>query len=461
MIPNIPDNLNLQRVAGLLDHRSEEPEIEYKAWMDLTSAENKSKIAKHLCALSNYGGGWLVFGISDDGLHTEPHPGDLTGYSQDVINSIVSRYLHPAFHCNVHFVQSRKTGKTYPVVQIPPHGAQPICAKSDGPLVDKRRVGVSQGTHYIRVPGPSSVPIDHPDLWKQLLHRCVVRERDSLLTSISRLFAAPSAVPEQSILDDYIDDTILRWNELQTEGWLVDPKSNRTALGFQLLNSQRSSVRPVKLSLLKDSIREASNAVDAECSGLMTFDISHRGEIAPRVAVVGQTEGYEVAAIQEKGAYVFAPAYWRIMSDGVAAEVRAYHEDSDWVHEVMKQRSSRAWNPGAHLSPRFQAVRMYEFVLFVRHFSEVFSNVESVVLAADYSGLENRSIRDTRSGSYYSIDQKSSSTTRRVKVEVAIESLTGDGTASTAALLLNPMLRLFDGWEVGAEFIQKAVRDNS
>ena len=142
---NIPGTQDLDRIASLIDHRTEEPEVEYKAWMDLSASENKAKLAKHLCALSNYGGGWIVFGVSDDGSHTEPHPGDLTPYSQDIVNGIVNRYLHPAFHCNVHFVTSPRTSKQYPVVQVPPHGAQPICAKSDGPLVDKRRIGVSQG----------------------------------------------------------------------------------------------------------------------------------------------------------------------------------------------------------------------------------------------------------------------------------------------------------------------------
>jgi predicted HTH transcriptional regulator len=191
MAPNIPGTQDLDRIASLIDHRTEEPEVEYKAWMDLSTPGNKAKLAKHLCALSNYGGGWIVFGVSDDGSHTEPHPGDLAPYSQDIVNGIVNRYLHPAFHCNVHFVTSPKTAKQYPVVQVPPHGAQPICAKSDGPLVDKRRIGVSQGTHYIRVLGPSSVPIDNPELWRKVLHRCVLIERENLLSSIGRAVCVP------------------------------------------------------------------------------------------------------------------------------------------------------------------------------------------------------------------------------------------------------------------------------
>jgi hypothetical protein len=82
-----------------------------------------------------------VFGIDDDGKHSEPHPGDLLAYNHDVVNGIVSRYLAPAFHCSVYLARSKLTGKTYPAVRIPPHGTTPICAKANGPLIGKRPTG--------------------------------------------------------------------------------------------------------------------------------------------------------------------------------------------------------------------------------------------------------------------------------------------------------------------------------
>ena len=65
MLPE--DTYDSAFLAGLIDHRREEPDIEYKAWLDLSAPEARAKIAKHLCALSNFGGGWLVFGVADDG----------------------------------------------------------------------------------------------------------------------------------------------------------------------------------------------------------------------------------------------------------------------------------------------------------------------------------------------------------------------------------------------------------
>src|SRR4051812_46157204 len=99
------------RLIAVIDHQTEAPDIEYKEWMDLFDNKNKAKIAKHLCALCNFGGGYLIFGIGDDGAHAEPHPGELSGYNQDLINGIVEKYLAPAFHCSVYAVRSKVTGK--------------------------------------------------------------------------------------------------------------------------------------------------------------------------------------------------------------------------------------------------------------------------------------------------------------------------------------------------------------
>ena len=187
---------NEELLAALVDHRSEEPDIEYKAWMDLADNEKKAKLAKHLCALANHGGGTLIFGVNDDGSYSEPRPESLDLYCQDVINDIVGKYLAPPFHCNVFIVRSSETGKDYPVVRVPPHGRVPVCAKRDGPRQDNRTVGISKGVYYTRIPGPKSVPIDSPELWREVIHRCIVNERESLLvyrSTVLRHCLAPQA----------------------------------------------------------------------------------------------------------------------------------------------------------------------------------------------------------------------------------------------------------------------------
>ena len=125
--PPVDQNL----LADLVEHRIEAPEVEYKNFMPLTENIERAKIARHICALANSGGGWLVFGFEDDGTPSEIHPGSLTAYSQDAINGIGAKYLEPQPHCEVHHVTAN-SGLAYPVVRVPPHGVIPVCAKADG-----------------------------------------------------------------------------------------------------------------------------------------------------------------------------------------------------------------------------------------------------------------------------------------------------------------------------------------
>jgi hypothetical protein len=358
-------------------------------------------------------------------------PGDLNAYRQDIINGIVSRYLHPSFHCNVHFVPSAVTRKKYPIVRVPPHGAQPVCAKADGPLVDKRRIGVTKGTHYIRVPGPRSEPIDSPELWRALLHRCVLLEREQLLSSIGRLFEGPSIADTSSPLSEFLEDATTRWEELQQDGWLVDSKVNRTALAFQYLTADKQPVEAISLTALAEGLREASNMADAECEGFKTFDMSYGGLVTPSIFLFHDREGYEADAIFQKGAYLFAPALWRALTNGLGAEVRPYHEDTDWVRSFVEERRSRKWPVGTRLSPRYQANRIFGFVAFVRSLAKVFSDADEVRLIADYKGLAGRILDDTKAGVYYSRERKSAVPERRIEVASSVEQLLGAGASAT------------------------------
>jgi predicted HTH transcriptional regulator len=52
-------------LAALVTAKSEALEVEYKSWTDTTVAEASARLARHLAALSNHGGGYLIFGVDD------------------------------------------------------------------------------------------------------------------------------------------------------------------------------------------------------------------------------------------------------------------------------------------------------------------------------------------------------------------------------------------------------------
>ncbi len=132
-------------LSELIAAKSETLEVEYKAWMDTADGEIKAKLAKHLAALHNHGGGFLIFGV-DDKTRVPQGPTALLRktFSEDAISSIVKRYLEPVFQCQITW--ANLDGTDYPVVIVPGHGGRPTITKSDGPQGSNGKpVGVTQG----------------------------------------------------------------------------------------------------------------------------------------------------------------------------------------------------------------------------------------------------------------------------------------------------------------------------
>ena len=121
------------QLQELVDAPMERLDVEYKAWLNLDDREAQATLAKHLCALANHGGGFVVFGIEDDMTTVGQPPNEAGPYSQDRLSGIVSRYLTPAFQVTVHTVTASGTAITHPVVWVPPHEAVPVCSKRSGP----------------------------------------------------------------------------------------------------------------------------------------------------------------------------------------------------------------------------------------------------------------------------------------------------------------------------------------
>jgi hypothetical protein len=180
-------------IQDAVDRRVEAQDLEYKDWVDLRDPVARAEIAKDLAALSNYGGGYLVFGITDEGECSANPPQSLDGFDAEAFNLIVDKYLTPTFQCESFTARPTAGGDLCVVVRVPPHRSVPVCARADGPLVDGKHRGVRIGRYYTRAPQPRSVPIESPDQWKDIIRRCVVFERDVLLREIARILAVAPA----------------------------------------------------------------------------------------------------------------------------------------------------------------------------------------------------------------------------------------------------------------------------
>jgi hypothetical protein len=118
--------------------------------MDTSAVETRANLARHLAALSNHGGGYLIFGVNDDAREPEGATTlDPKLFGEDAISAIVKRYLDPRFQCRVESAES--SGVRYPVVIVPAHGGRPVIAIADRPADPntKRPIGIREGTIYV------------------------------------------------------------------------------------------------------------------------------------------------------------------------------------------------------------------------------------------------------------------------------------------------------------------------
>jgi predicted HTH transcriptional regulator len=85
-------------------------------YIDISDELSKAKLARHICALANHGGGYVVLGF-DDKLNAHPIAGDIDkDFHRDRISSIVAAYLEPVFLCHTAIVTSA-AGHRHPIIR--------------------------------------------------------------------------------------------------------------------------------------------------------------------------------------------------------------------------------------------------------------------------------------------------------------------------------------------------------
>jgi hypothetical protein len=452
-----PESLFLTK---LVDHRREELNIDYKQWLDLSEIRARAKLAKHICALANFGGGWIVLGVDDNGTHSEPYPANLNSYSQDTINQIVGTYLAPNVHCNVLYGISNITRKPYPIIRIPSHGTVPIVAKANGPLVGKKVEGIIQGCYYTREPGPKSAPITSPEQWRDIIHRCVVNERTSLLSSIGRLFDRPASVESMPRLDQALKHAWKYWDSIQLQsGWLSDPKTNAAAYSFRLHKDTDQAVDSLSLQALQRAIAGASDTAYTQVHTGWAFFLSSGGKDRPHVFLHENVEGYEAAMVTDGQRYQSVPTMWRATGDGIGIEIRLYREDSANLTANSKLLGN-PWTAGTAISPGMQGLQILQFVAFVCALCSYYPDAKEAELCVEYRGLNKRIVADPIYGLFnYGREYRSNTDSRKIRIRVAAEGLAGDGLFKVARELIAPIFRLFDGWDVSDDYLKDLLKN--
>lgn len=385
-----------QDLRDLVDAPKETLVVEIKSDLDLEDQLHRADLARHICALANYGGGFIVFGFGND-LRPQPLAGDIDKrFHPDRISSIVSKYLTPGVLCDTVVVTSAASNR-HPIVRVPAHGTTPICAKADGPQDGKGKVqGIVSGRHYTRGVGPSgpeSVVITQPDHWQSLIRRLVAADRAGLAAMMDRWMDPKKVAPTTDMLEAWHEAAAAAFRDLvKSKGlkWSTSLVENYYQLSYEfVLGSEERIPGREMIDILE---RANSEMRDLVWTGWSMFYPFNRAEIAPYFVhdaypAQGTTEALETNLLAERNLTSTLPDFWRVSADGKATIVRAYREDrSGYPH------------PAGQTVSLFMTVReLAEIVRHARAMAQHFPSLQSVRFRCEWLGLQGRQLRDAES----------------------------------------------------------------
>jgi hypothetical protein len=394
----------ITELQDLVANPTEREWLELKSWIDLTDPRFRAGTARHLAAIANYGGGYLVFGFNKDGTRCSAHEGVRKLYNQDMISGIVSHYLQPKFQCEVSF--ETIAGVEHPIVWVPAHGATPVFSKADGPQDSKgRREGIQGGLVYIRTPKPESVPVTTPEMWTPLIQRCVLARRDELVGMFSSIVSGGAGLVKLNTQSER--DKLVSWHRATQAAFQSEASKLETKLKLSLETSfvqfsymirtrNPTALPPDKMLSI---VEKLNNAVrDTVRYGWSMFHPFTRSEISPRFMTDADVDGGNTEFLQtsllEKGETHHLD-FWRVAPDGRASLIRNWHEDQYKKRPPNIAENAKWFDPWLHVRDITEVVR------HARAFSEEYPDVQDICFMLEWKGLKSRVVASLNPERYH------------------------------------------------------------
>lgn len=435
----------MQRLVAILKNPTETPRIECKGWLDLGDKRDKATLAKAAIALANYGGGTIVLGVGENAsqgnkLECLPIPPGLQRYSSDNIDSGINTYADPDIDFQLEFVMHPDTGVEYPFIHIPGGMTQPVFAKKGYDGVIKK------GTCYIRKPGPKSEQPATTQEWRDLLNRCVLANRESMIDSIRGILDGQSvAIPAKPTDDDlhaeFVNESRVRRNELLetiSPDDLAHLQNGHYETAFSFLGLERE----LTLDELRETMRQASTV---SSSVWFLFTDNYR-----RARPAGAAIETFYRSPQDRRHARQAHYFWRARNDGRFYLIRGYQEDEhgrqSWFHYTLP-----IWRIGQTLQ-------------YASNLCRALGEDLSFLFSTRYTGLHGRRLsagskdRDRWLGlDYDDYDCLNPDFTLRT-VQLSSQQVS-DNLVEILLELLHPLYKQFDYFELKRDFVANEVRE--
>ena len=432
-----------QRLIAILSNPSETPKIECKSWLDLSDKRNKATLAKAAIALANHGGGTIVLGVSEDEtqggkLVCLPKPAGLQSYSSDDIDSAINTYSNPSIDFELILENHPDTNAEHVFVLIPDGMTQPVFAKKGYNGV------IEKYACYVRKPGPKSEVPNTSQEWRDLLNRCVLANRESMIDAIrtivdGRVVAEVPRKSDEELHGAFIGESRERRQELNDPFPNDDPA--RLANGyFEIAFSVLGLDDVLGLNDLKNVMSETSD----RCSSIWyLFDDKHY-----RSRPMGNSIETLYADPSDRPHDLHAYYYWRVRNDGKFYLIRGYQED--------------AANKSTEFIYNLPIWRIGQSLDYAANVCRLLGEDLEVLYSACYTGLRGRKLTGGYPGSEMWLDLRDYVCTSE---EIALETKqflpqdVEDNLVEILHDLLRPLYEQFSFYELRRDFVAKEVQE--
>ncbi len=370
--------MNNAELDELIREPRESLDVEVKNWLDLSNADHRAIVAKEIIALANHGGGFLVIGFDeheDGSLHPSPsRPDTLTAWSQDGIQSIVSKYVDPVIQCRV---THRGTDEAkHPIIIVPGGHRVPIRSRSGSPdgKLQVHRI-------YIRRPGPASEEPRSAEEWDRFLERCLKNRQVELVEAMRAILSG--TLPSQPI--PTLVDTLSAFSTAAIDHWEKRVSGLPHDAPPRLPHGFCDFAAAIEGNFSRPTLRDLRRMIASEVrshSGWPPFLTIDRAPYTP-VPIDGAIDCW---IGPDSDGSVSGPAhhdYWRVSPDGLLFTRRGYDEDGG-----LRDRT-----PGTSLDITTPAWRIGEAILAASYIAHGLSaDGCNLIVRIRYTGLAGREL---------------------------------------------------------------------
>ena len=428
----------------LIINPREDMDAEYKSWLDISTNHGRATIAKAAIGLTNYGGGFIIIGFSEEGpeLVSQPRPENIPEITQDAVNAAIRRYSDPEFHIELHKVTHPNTRAEHIVISVPGGQTEPVMSKRDCDGV------ITQNRCYVRKPGPRTEPAQTREEWRTLLERCVQARREDMLDAIraivtGRVEAGTTIQNVEDIFTSFVTSARERWSEL-VENLPGDMPAKFPHGSYELAFSFAGADPAATLTELQDRLAEARRI---KLTGWTTF----LQMVTPGYAPYPHEEYVEAwvgrpitddAAARDPSVCDF----WRASLQGELYTIRGYAEDGNIGH-----------TPGTYIDVTIPVWRVGEGLLFAERLAETFENVEQILIHCRFTGLRGRGLTSLSRNRVF-FGNLVSQTEEIILFGQATPEQIRDNLAEVLTSLLAPLYERFDFFRLPEQLVGEEIQ---